>query len=574
VMDNFDKPSAVCVGGDVVAEYRSWIRPGGRGLLLVTSRDRDSKTWGNRADLIELGPLDTTDAATVLNDAAPEAADKDVAAELANRLGGLPLALQAAAATIAAPTGRYRTFAAYTAALASRATRLLAARPDVADPDVARQLIGYTWELSLDQLDDEGHPSARPLMRLLALCAEAPIPRTLIGPELFNPMVCADAKITGEVSASVLDGAVAGLHRYCLVDAPDPLTTGGVSTVALHPVVREATTELLTMAVADVDAWRSAVTDAMRTLIAQIAEADRAGWETARLISPHALLLADLNNEDTSTFEDARHILQQLADVLDNAGAHRILILLRRTMLSAETRRLGPDHPQTLASRSNLAITLGELGDYRDAVELQEQVVADSERILGHDHPDTLSSRGDLAISLGRVGEYGRAAELQLEVLVESERALGHDHPDTLTSRGNLAITLGQLGAYGRAAELQEQVLADSERILGHDHPDTLTSRSNYATALDRAGEHNLAVELQERVVADSELNLGADHPDTLTRRGNLAAALGRAGEHDRAVEVQEQVVADSERILGPGHPYTRASRRNLSDARRAAQRI
>jgi Tetratricopeptide repeat len=58
---------------------------------------------------------------------------------------------------------------------------------------------------------------------------------------------------------------------------------------------------------------------------------------------------------------------------------------------------LGADHPDTLASRNNLAYAYEAAGDLGRAVPLLEQTLADSVRVLGADHPQTKIVRGNLA---------------------------------------------------------------------------------------------------------------------------------------------------------------------------------
>jgi hypothetical protein len=82
---------------------------------------------------------------------------------------------------------------------------------------------------------------------------------------------------------------------------------------------------------------------------------------------------------------------------------------------------------------------------------LYEQVLADRERLLGPDHPDTLQSRHNLANSYRAAGRLDEAISLHEQVLADRERLLGPDHPDTLTSRHNLADANR---AAGRADEL------------------------------------------------------------------------------------------------------------------------
>jgi len=53
--------------------------------------------------------------------------------------------------------------------------------------------------------------------------------------------------------------------------------------------------------------------------------------------------------------------------------------------------------PQTLGSRNNLAGAYELAGDLGRAIPLYEQILTDSMRVLGQDHPDTLASRNNLA---------------------------------------------------------------------------------------------------------------------------------------------------------------------------------
>jgi tetratricopeptide (TPR) repeat protein len=94
---------------------------------------------------------------------------------------------------------------------------------------------------------------------------------------------------------------------------------------------------------------------------------------------------------------------------------------------------------------------LNELGDSAaQTIQIAEPLLADCERILGPDHPDTLTSRNNLAAAYRAAGRAAEAIALHERTLADRERILGPDHPDTLQSRNNLAATYR---AAGRAAE-------------------------------------------------------------------------------------------------------------------------
>ena len=71
---------------------------------------------------------------------------------------------------------------------------------------------------------------------------------------------------------------------------------------------------------------------------------------------------------------------------------------LRRALsMQATDPHLGAEHPDTLASRNNLAEVLHDLGRLEDAEAEHRAVLEIRTRILGAEHPDTLASRNYLA---------------------------------------------------------------------------------------------------------------------------------------------------------------------------------
>ena len=141
-------------------------------------------------------------------------------------------------------------------------------------------------------------------------------------------------------------------------------------------------------------------------------------------------------------------------------------------------RILGEEHPDTLASMSDLAIIYRVQGRTGEAAALQEEVLQKRRRILGEEHPDTLRSMNNLANTYSDQGRTAEAAALHEEVLQKQRRILGEEHPDTLTSMANLALTYRDRGKTAESAALQDS-LRKRRRILGDEHPHTLPSMVN-----------------------------------------------------------------------------------------------
>jgi len=200
---------------------------------------------------------------------------------------------------------------------------------------------------------------------------------------------------------------------------------------------------------------------------------------------------------------------------------------------------------------------LNALGDRSHrAIEIGEPLIADQERVLGPDDPNTLAARNNLANAYQTAGRTDEAIALHEQVLADRERVLGPDHPHTAQSRQNLAAAYRAAGRTEEAIA-DEPAAADPEAIAPPEQPPVSPG----------------AVSLYEQVLADRERDLGPDHPDTLNSRSHLAVAYQAAGRADEAVALYEQVLADRERVLGPDHPDTVATGDNLADAYRVAGR-
>jgi hypothetical protein len=87
-----------------------------------------------------------------------------------------------------------------------------------------------------------------------------------------------------------------------------------------------------------------------------------------------------------------------------------------------------------------------EAGRAAEAIPLHKRTLDAMERVLGPDHPDTLTYRNNLAEAYREAGRAAEAIPLHERTLAGRERALGPDHPDTLTSRNNLAAARAALG--------------------------------------------------------------------------------------------------------------------------------
>ena len=200
--------------------------------------------------------------------------------------------------------------------------------------------------------------------------------------------------------------------------------------------------------------------------------------------------------------------LNQLADSTAQA------IVLGERLVADRARAFGPDHPDTLTSRNDLANAYLDAGRADEAIALHERTLADRERVLGETHPDTLASRNSLAFAYRSAGRLDRGQSRSWSA--PSPTASGswaRPTPTPWPPATTSPSPTGRPGGWMRPSRCCERTLADRERVLGETHPDTLTSRSNLANAYRDAGRLDQAVPLLERTLADRERVLGETHP-------------------------------------------------------------
>jgi hypothetical protein len=238
---------------------------------------------------------------------------------------------------------------------------------------------------------------------------------------------------------------------------------------------------------------------------------------------------------------------------------------LYQELLPDQIRMLKADHPGVLATRGHVATWTGQCGNRKEALRLLQELLPDQIRMLGAGHPDTLSTRGHVAFWTGQYGNHAEALHLSQELLPDRVRVLGADHPGTLSTRGHVAFWTGQCGNRAEALRLYQELLPDQERVLGADHPGTLTIRGHVAFWTGQCGNRTEALRLYQELLPDQERVLGADHPDTLNTCGHVGLWTGRCGNHAEALRLSQELLPDRVRVLGPDHPDTLTTRGNVA---------
>ena len=178
-----------------LASVAAFLPPAGPGRVLITSQNPN---WPGQA--LDVPVLDPDVAAGFLVSRTGDP-DRQAARDLAGMLGGLPLALEQAAAYIQAAGG---TLAGYLALFRQRRAELLAR----GEPTGYGKTVATTWALAFDRLEQIRAAARSGLLRLLAFCAPEAIPlRLLLQP---RPGLAGQLGAGGGAGAGAAAGGPAG----------------------------------------------------------------------------------------------------------------------------------------------------------------------------------------------------------------------------------------------------------------------------------------------------------------------------------------------------------------------------
>jgi tetratricopeptide (TPR) repeat protein len=254
-----------------------------------------------------------------------------------------------------------------------------------------------------------------------------------------------------------------------------------------------------------------------------------------------------------------------LAERYVDLGLYDAARPLSERVLQTRRRVLGEEHPDTLASISNLGTLLQRQGNYGQALPYRREALEKSRRVLGDDHRATLDAMSEMGSLLMDMGKNDEAEPYYVEALQRSRRACGEDDPVTVQATEDMGLLLQKQGKVPEATEYFRAVLEKRRRASGGDARLTITALSNLGTILVDQGKGEEAVECFREVLEKRKRLLGEVHPSTLLATGNLGATLSRLGKYPEAEALLREAVTNERRLLGPDHRSTLTSLSNLA---------
>ena len=549
------------------AVLRAFLPRSHSGHVIVTSRNT---SWRELAASIEVKVLEPDNAVEFLFARTGER-DEQTARELCEELGGLPLALEDAAAYIER-TGR--SIASYLSQLRDHPQRLLLGE---SAPGGSWGTLRNAWELSFRQVASEA-PRASELLMISAFLAPDDIP--------FDLFCAGAAQLPDELAAGVCDAlefdeSIAALRGYSLVRVEDDhITIHRLVQLAVRERLSDderaqwAGTSLRMMEAAYpsgalAGAYQPASGRLLPHAISVLSHAEqRADLSavSARLLrrtgvyrsarGEHALAsrdlemaLALLEEPDTPDEEQLALVLWELAMVLyvfgeaEDAQAHldRCLSIIERNEGSASLRLAAPLITRSWVQRS--------LGDFEESLATAQRALAITEAKLGGEIPFNSMSLVVIARGHWNAGSAGKAraaAHRSIDLLSGDDL-----HPMMSGTLFHLGRVLLELGEPWRAVECAERGLDISQRAYGPNHPFVSANSAVLGLARLQLGDSERARECLERAWTSGQRICRHPHEDFVMARSDLGRLLLETGELVAARAVLEEALVASSEVCG-----------------------
>jgi tetratricopeptide (TPR) repeat protein/DNA-binding XRE family transcriptional regulator len=467
--------------------------------------------------------------------------DYEKAKELSEVLGGLPLALDQAAAYIEKTRC---SLSAYLKLYQTQRAKLLSERGSLTTDHP--ESVTVTFSLAFQKVESVS-AAAGELLRFCAFLSPDAIPEEIItnGRAYLGPTLETIATDPLEFNT-----AIEILLAYSLIRRDTDIGTG-TQILSVHQLVQTVLQDA--METPEQETWTKRVVIA---LDAVFPEPTYEFWEKCIPLVPHVLIHQknDASQEDSLVLAS---LLNKTAIYLFERAQYEQAEPLSQRVLQIREQMLGSEHPDVASALDELAILYAAQDKYEQAELLYQRALRISEQTLGSEHPGVASTLNNLAELYRRQGKYEQAEPLYQRALQIWEQTLGLEHPDIAALLNELAILYTEQGKYEQAETLHQQALQIWEQSLGMEHFYIAYSLSGLAAIYQEQGKYEQAESFYQRALHLWEQALGSEHPSIASFLNGLANLYREQGKYTESEPLYQRALRIRKHYLGSRHPDT-----------------
>jgi tetratricopeptide (TPR) repeat protein len=558
VLDNLDQPASGTL------DFPS--HPRGHTLITTRLGHLELPTAGATLPLRELNPSESLKfLLTRCRRLVASSSEKEAAAQLAEELGHLPLALEQAAAYIV----QFTTFANYLALYRERRLGQLEKKKPFGEelPDA----VATTWEINFQRIEEEAQTTATAgryaaaLLRFSAFLAPDDIPMELVMlgakeacPELHGLLENAPSDAARE---EIYNEALEPLTRYSLVTKKLE-----DHTFSLHRLVQAVTRERLPAD--DRQEWQVGVVRAVDAAFPLPIFVNRTLCE--RLL-PHATVVRDMIAAQKIRIEASGHLLGNMGRFFFDRAQYTLAESYYEASAEIQKVAIDADHYHVALGFNNLAMLRHYQRRFPQAISSYE----DALRITHLHFPDASLEVAMIFNNLGGVymsaGEPIKATESYKRSLALVRQIHLVDNEYAANVIQNLGLLSYHRGQYDKAERFYLEALKIWRRCQTSDYPEIGNATHNLAQLYRKQSAYDQALPLYREAIRIQTQAYPAGHPHLSTSYYNLAELYKALRCYAEARENYEAALEVDLKVFGKGHPEVAADQKALDDLNRQA---
>lgn len=561
IFDNADEPKLLFETVSAALGTR-YIPNNQRGKVLITSRGNDFSGLGI-ATVFPLKSFSQSESCAFLfqRTGRLRTKDEEVAAnELAKALGGLPLALEQAAAYVAQGS-TFRIYLNRYLQKSSDKERLDQLEEVKPSREFYHSSLKVTWAINFEAVTEQ-KPEAAALLKLSSFLAPD---------EIYYWMLIDGAKYLGNELTSILhqedpDEAweaigklLYSLWQYSLVTwEPE------AGWYSLHRLVQMVMRENLQPQRRI--AW---IEQAVEAVSAVSPGTDFKNWPKCEQLLPHWLQIREQAHRLAFQSKALVVIIDKAGFFLVEKARYGEVEPLFLQVLAIRKEMLGENHPDVGSSLHNIAYLYSCQGRYFKAKSYYLDSLRITQNYFGRDHLDVATNLHSLGENFCSQGLYSESASYYKEALEIRQRLLeDKKHPDIALALDGLAHTRVKQGCYEDAESLCKQALDIRRDVYGDIHPHLAKNLNNLASIyLEQKRYDDAEKRYREALAMMEELFRDVQHPDKAQCFDNLGRLYGSQERYREAESLFKKALKIRQDLFGNSHPDVAQSLHNLAMA-------
>ncbi len=250
--------------------------------------------------------------------------------------------------------------------------------------------------------------------------------------------------------------------------------------------------------------------------------------------------------------ERQAELFQTLGEVYRDSGDLEQASSLLNSAINLRTKLLGPEHPATAYSRSELALVMKEQGNFAEASVMAREAFRVIQGKFSLDHPKTAEAMAILGGILEHQSEYVESLQLLNQAAAIQQRYQNNYQLSyTLTT---LARAYHNLGDFAKSDAINRRLLDIDAELYGKNHTDYATDLINLAATRKSLGDTAEAERLYREALEINRQFHGETHPVTASNLSLLGRVLVLNEKYIEANQVLLKALEIRRKVFGEAH--------------------